>query len=128
MGPCDAQETSKNIASLKIDFITISKLAETATWSSGRSPVDIMTVLLIALIQLQLTTLRLCSNTFSTLGFIIWVGRTKLKVSILPKIRCQVGRAPWASIWREQEQCFLKSNTEGSNIYMSDLRIVFIII
>ena len=49
MKSCDTvQETSKSIASLKIEFIPSYKLAESATWSSGRSSVDAMTILLIA--------------------------------------------------------------------------------
>ena len=46
-----------------------------------------------------------------------------LKVWILvksvPKIGRQVGRPPWASIQREQEQCLLGSNIEGGDIYLA---------
>ena len=48
MRSCDTQETSKNIASLKMDFITLCKLVESATWLSGRRSVDKITIVLIA--------------------------------------------------------------------------------
>ena len=49
------------------------KLAESATWSSGRSSVDTMTILLIAFdsTPIHYTVLRWCSHTFSTLGYIL---------------------------------------------------------
>ena len=37
----------RSTASLKMDFISLSKLAKSATCSSGKSSVDIMTILLI---------------------------------------------------------------------------------
>ena len=39
-----------------------------------------------------------------------------LLVKSLPKIGRQVSQPPQASNWREQEQCFLRSNIEEGNI------------
>ena len=79
MRSCDVQQTSKSIASLKMDFITLSKLAESATWSSGRSSVDKMTILLISFDLTSIHELRLRGSTFSMLGFIFLVKKNCVK-------------------------------------------------
>ena len=62
-----------------MDFITLSKSAESATWSSGRSSVDEMTILLISFDSTSIHELRLCGNTFSMLGFIFLVKKNCVK-------------------------------------------------
>ena len=79
MRSCEIQQTSKSIASLKMNFITLSKLAESATWSSGRGSVDKMTILLISFDSTSIHELRLCRNTFSMLGFIFLVKKNCVK-------------------------------------------------
>ena len=79
MRSCDIQQTSKSIASLKMDFITLSKLAELAMWSSSNSSVDKMTILLISFDSTSIHELCLCGNSFSMLGFIFLVKKNCVK-------------------------------------------------
>ena len=95
-----------------------SKLAESATWSRGRSSVDIMTILLIACDSTTIHDTACVYQHVFNAGLYFRVRRITLEVWILvksvPKIGRQVGQPPQASNRREQELCFLKSATEGS--------------
>ena len=119
MRSCDTQETSRSVGLLGMDFITL-KLAESATRSSGRSSVAIMTILLIAFASTTTHDATFVYQHVFHAGLYFRVRRIMLKVWILvksvPKIGCQVSQPPQAFNRREQEQCFLRTNAEGGNI------------
>ena len=112
MRSCDTQETSKAFESLKNG---LHKLAESATRSSGRSSVDIMTILLIAFDSTTIHDTTFVYQHVFNAGLYFRVRRITLKVWILVKSAPKIGRQV-SSNQREQEQCFLRSNTKGGNI------------
>ena len=117
MRSCDTQETFKSVESLRIRY---SKLTEPATRSSGRISVDVMIILMIAFDSITIHDTTFVYQHVFNARLYFRVRRIELKVWILvksaPKIGRQFSQPPQASNRREQEQCFLRSNTEGENI------------
>ena len=91
MRSCDTQETFKSIKSLRMDFITL-KLAESVTRSSGRSSVDIMTILLIAFDSTTIHDTTFVYQHVFNAGLYFRVRRIMLKVWILVKSAPKIGR------------------------------------